>query len=51
MISTMEILGFEDVYKRQAEAVGVETFYFSNIFSKSTGMTPSEYKILSKENK
>lgn len=37
--------------KDVAEAVGVETFYFSNIFSKSTGMTPSEYKILSKENK
>ena len=37
--------------KDVAEAVGVETFYFSNIFSKSIGMTPSEYKILSKENK
>lgn len=35
--------------KDVAEAIGVETFYFSNIFSKSTGMTPSEYKILSRE--
>lgn len=34
----------EVLIKDVAEALGYEQFYFSTIFSRNTGMTPSEYK-------